>query len=479
MLLKKNTQFILQTWHKIFHSFTICVPRMRCANCGAMKNCCLALVLALSLAFFVPFNAHAATQQTFYFTITYKTTSIFHFPTDNTHYRVWSEFNFPFSSFAIGLNDLAQGRNQVKPPRYTVHSIISSNNRYRFFSSDKTSTWMDSPPYTSWRINFVHSSTVPSTVTNIQTSPTFGKLFDNSSVWVLNLEDYDYPYTDIYTHIAPTVPFVDGYAWGFDGIHYDSLERESHIAIRISTDYFLGTSEDILGSVSEGFNTVHSDLLSIRGSINSGFSNVQQSISNQTDSINSGFSNVQQSISNQTDSINLNQDANTQKILDQNSQFRQEDRQEAQSVGTIAQDFLTQNTAKVRSNFNILWEPIAFTQRVISVFSGGTKSSLYARRYDGVVGFVYNEQTGCLDPVIDTGPRARYGKASSGTTITFPAYTLPVLNLKLWDSYTFDVATVKSAFPVLFNAIYVFSGVLCLYWFLGFLSDKFQEVFKE
>lgn len=275
-----------------------------------------------------------------------------------------------------------------------------------------------------------------------------------------------------------------------DGFTLPMDARDIRLYVKIVVNMrgdVLADTTDIFDSVVSGFSDIldilQSGFTSIDDSIAHQNSVIQNSVSQQTTILNNRFWELNGNINNrfweQTTSLNKNNDQNTQKILDQNSQFRQEDREEAQSIGKVAQEFLDTNTQQVKSNFNILWEPIAFTQRVVSVFTGGTRSSTYASRYDGVVGFIYNERTGCLDPVIDISPRARYGRASNGTSITFPAYTLPVLNLKLWDSYTFDVSTIKSAFPALFNAIYIFSGVLCLYWFLGFLSQKFEEVFKE
>lgn len=233
-----------------------------------------------------------------------------------------------------------------------------------------------------------------------------------------------------------------------------------------------GNLNNINTSIKNGFQDTVDNLQSLESSVNAGFTDVENGIKQQT-------TQIQSSISNQTTQITQNNNQNTQKILDQNSQFRQEDLDKANSIGTVAQNFLDTNVEKAKSNFNILWEPIAFTQRMLSVFSGGTRSATYANYLDGVVGFTYNAETGCLDPIIDTGPRARYGRASSGTTITFPAYTLPVLNIKLWEEYSFDISEIKDSFPVLFNAIYVVTGCLCLYWFLGFLSEKFEEVYKE
>lgn len=251
-----------------------------------------------------------------------------------------------------------------------------------------------------------------------------------------------------------------------------NVVRNGFTQVQTGISTINGNLNNINTSINNGFQDTIDNLQSLEGSINAGFTDVENGIKQQT-------TQIQNSISNQTTQITQNNNQNTQKILDQNSQFRQEDLDKANSIGTIAQNFLDTNVEKAKSNFNILWEPIAFTQRMLSVFSGGTRSATYANYLDGVVGFTYNSATGCLDPIIDISPRSRYGRASSGTTITFPSYTLPVLNVKLWEEYTFDISEIKDSFPVLFNAIYIVTGCLCLYWFLGFLSDKFEEVYKE
>ena len=47
----------------------------------------------------------------------------------------------------------------------------------------------------------------------------------------------------------------------------------------------------------------------------------------------------------------------------------------------------------------------------------------------------------------------------------------------VWEPYTFDLAEVKEQFPLLFNGIYLVVSVLEAYWFIGFLHDKYEEVF--
>lgn len=432
-----NIRFLLQTWHKVFHSLEICVPRTRCTNFRAMKNCCLAILMSIVFSLFSPVFVFAqSTSPSFTRTVTYSGDRTINNNT-GAYRSVGFCGYFNFKDFYSQLVSHGNGNPVLNDTFYLVDfefALVSPNGHRNICNDFLFRTWATPSSLPSYpRVYFPYQG-VP-------------QFFQTSAFQYTSGSSQPFQFgsvspNDVSFHFCTNKTF-----WSVNNGFSDVRNIDFKATFKV---YYQNSLNDI-----------YSELVEIHGDVNSGLVNIENSISNQTNSINS------------------NQDKNTQQILDQNSQFRQEDEEKAQSVGTIAQDFLTQNTNKVKSNFNILWEPIAFTQRVVSIFSSGTRSPSYARRYDGVVGFSYNEQTGCLDPVIDISPRARYGKASSGTSITFPAYTLPVLNLKLWDSYTFDVSTIKSSFPALFNAIYVFSGVLCLYWFLGFLSDKFEEVFKE
>lgn len=131
---------------------------------------------------------------------------------------------------------------------------------------------------------------------------------------------------------------------------------------------------------------------------------------------------------------------------------------------------VTDEFDEVQNKWAILWYPITFTNKVLGAFTGQ-----HAR--DGndnyIVGYNYNDDTGGLEPIYDFTRAKRAGSAS----ITFPSFTLPVLNLKLWNSYTYDLSQLSKQFPVLFNALYVIVGVLELYWFVGFLSDKYHKIF--
>lgn len=167
-------------------------------------------------------------------------------------------------------------------------------------------------------------------------------------------------------------------------------------------------------------------------------------------------------------------DKQTQELVDQ----REDDESKANAVGGVVDGFITQ-ADELKSKWDILFYPITFTNTLLSVFTGGTESVMYSMYYAGVSGYVYDDSTGMLVPVyesllLDDGsvrPRA------SGTSITFPSFTLPGLDVKVWDSYTFDISQVKSWFPDLFNLIYVAVSILELYWFVGFLRSKYEEVF--
>lgn len=155
-----------------------------------------------------------------------------------------------------------------------------------------------------------------------------------------------------------------------------------------------------------------------------------------------------------------------------NKQFQQ-DQQGATSAADQAGSFITQ-AKDLENKWEILWYPITFSNNVLSVFTGGTQSAAYQDSYGMVAGYEYDEETGFLKPIID---RTRSVRSNGGTTITFPAFTLPVLDVQLWDSYEFDLSTIKDGFPMLFNTLYVVETILEVYWFVGFLRDKYEEVF--
>lgn len=173
-------------------------------------------------------------------------------------------------------------------------------------------------------------------------------------------------------------------------------------------------------------------------------------------------------------------DGTEQKIqdqIDQNQQFRDEDRQDATTAGSDVTGAAT-DLNNIKSKWEILWYPIEFSNTVLGAFTGGSSNARYRSYYGNITGYTYDNDTGYLVPVYAPATRSGdYPESPGGTVITFPSYTLPVLNVKLWDSFSYDISTLKTQFPVVFNGIYVVVTVLEVYWFVGFLRDKYEEVF--
>lgn len=143
-------------------------------------------------------------------------------------------------------------------------------------------------------------------------------------------------------------------------------------------------------------------------------------------------------------------------------------------ASTDASSAVTTLTTDIKSKWEILWYPITFTGQLLDVFVNGSSSaSSYSARYAGVSGYTYDSDTGLLIPVHDYSSRA----APSGTVITFPAYTLPVLDVQLWESYSYDISALRTQFPAVFSALDVIITILELIWLIGFLRDKYLEVF--
>lgn len=164
-------------------------------------------------------------------------------------------------------------------------------------------------------------------------------------------------------------------------------------------------------------------------------------------------------------------------LVDNQEQYRQEDRDNATQAGEDAGG-LVEEMQSLKEKWSILWYPIEFTQQLLQVFTGGSSSRAYIAKYYNVEGYTYNEETGYLEPIRNPVMTIAAAQAESGgATITFPSYTLPVLDIKLWDAYTFDLTMIKDSFPALFDALYVISTVIEMYLFVGFLRDKFEEVF--
>lgn len=188
--------------------------------------------------------------------------------------------------------------------------------------------------------------------------------------------------------------------------------------------------------------------------------------------------NVIDAIQDQEQSIVVELDKVEDAIRDGNQQqldWRNEDKENATATQDTITNFANSTESTVKSKWAILFYPIEFTTRILGAFNGGTSSASYVENYGFVDGYTYNEETGGLEPIYNYNKPVLLNNDS--VTITFPAFILPVLDLKLWDSYSFDLSVLKDNFPVLFNALYTVEGIIEIYLFVGFLQNKYDDVF--
>lgn len=200
----------------------------------------------------------------------------------------------------------------------------------------------------------------------------------------------------------------------------------------------------------------------IVGAIGSQTSSINSSLQGQTDSLNATLNLIDTSVQNVTNELKRQADETMAAV------------QQGHEIMGMA----TQTVDEVRTKWDALLVPLDFTKQIFEVFSGGTQSAAYTDAYSDVLGYKYNTDTGGLEPI-----RRRYRqevpRAVSGTIITFPSFTLNVPGvgaLKLWDEYSFDLAMIKQGFPVIFDAIYLISGVLMIYWVISFLIHYFEDI---
>lgn len=191
------------------------------------------------------------------------------------------------------------------------------------------------------------------------------------------------------------------------------------------------------------------------------------------DSIDKADKDIVNAIQNQS----INVSTSVDELKDQQKKYHDEEVNNANAMNEQFNGFVNKAESDIKSKWKILWYPIEFTQSLLTVFGGGTQTQAYANKYMFVEGYEYNEETGCLDPIINYSRAINPRDGSGGAKITFPSYTLPVLNVKLWDSYTFDISSIKEDFPLLFNSLYIAIGILEIYWFVAFLRDKYDDVF--
>lgn len=154
----------------------------------------------------------------------------------------------------------------------------------------------------------------------------------------------------------------------------------------------------------------------------------------------------------------------------------------ATNDGNKVTGMVTSMLQDTQSHWEALYFPIDFTQRIFSVFSGGTASRAYLDAYGDVVGYRYDDDTGGLVPIRADSRRARSARASGGTLITFPAFSLNlpgVGEMQIWQAHTYDLKEVTTQIPVLFDALKVISGVVLIYATVGFLVDLFHEIIEH
>lgn len=184
-------------------------------------------------------------------------------------------------------------------------------------------------------------------------------------------------------------------------------------------------------------------------------------------------------------SYNNNNRDKTQDLINQQEEFHQQEIDTSTQTGVNANELVT-SLNSLSSRWEILWYPITFTTNVWGAVSGTgvntTPSAKKAPAMTTLTGYRYDDNVGGLVPVYSRrkAPSANGASSNSwgsGSTITFPSFTLPVIGVKCWDSYSYDLAEVKEQLPVLFDALYVFISMLEVVWFVGFLADKYEEVF--
>lgn len=137
----------------------------------------------------------------------------------------------------------------------------------------------------------------------------------------------------------------------------------------------------------------------------------------------------------------------------------------------------------MESEFKTRWSafsfPIEFGNRIFDLLKGTTSAS-FARMYGDVIRYTYNDNTGKLEPV--RAPDARQAaqeRAVTGTRVTFPSFDLPMPGgneYRLWESFTFDMAELVDWLEPLFDALYVASGILMIYWCVDDILDMFSEI---
>lgn len=134
----------------------------------------------------------------------------------------------------------------------------------------------------------------------------------------------------------------------------------------------------------------------------------------------------------------------TQSVINQQTeqqkQYHDEEINEGNKQSSSASD-MVEDLKGLKSKWAILWYPITWIQQMVDAIS----------------------------------------RTDAPTTLTFPSFALTVngSSYTLWDSYTYDVASLTIQFKTLMDSLHVLISALEFYWFISFLRSKYMEIFGD
>ena len=170
----------------------------------------------------------------------------------------------------------------------------------------------------------------------------------------------------------------------------------------------------------------------------------------------------------------------TKDIVGELRRIQQEANDRAESGSGQIQGMVQSLEQGTRERWEVIFFPVDFTRQIFSIFSQGTASEYYRTNYKNIVGYKYNDETYCLDPIYD------YSKTdfptTRGTKITFPEFVLDIPHYGryvIWESFTYDLKELVADFDIMFEAMHLFSGILLIYWTVDYILDFFQEVIED
>lgn len=170
----------------------------------------------------------------------------------------------------------------------------------------------------------------------------------------------------------------------------------------------------------------------------------------------------------------------TKDIVAELKRIQQEANERAESGSGQIQGMVQSLEQGTRERWEVIFFPIDFTRQIFSIFTQGTASEYYRTNYKNIVGYKYNDETYCLDPIYD------YSKTdfptTHGTKITFPEFVLDIPHYGryvIWESFTYDLRELVANFEIMFEAIHLVAGISLFYWTLDYILDFFQEVIED